>query len=107
MRLPWNNARGVFRESTCKKIPDERHLSVKSDIPGDISVVICGDTLDYNLPTTPQFTTMQVATKVMGKLSADLLLERLEKESEGVRVLKTNPLLKERKSCQRLNKEKT
>lgn len=68
-------------------------------IPGDISVIAPGDTLNFNEPFTPQFTTIQIDTSMMGKLAGQLLEEKIKTRHSEVKHLKVTPTIVERGSC--------
>ena len=70
-------------------------------VPEDVSLIAPGDTLDYSQPTTPQITTIQTDTVTMGRLSANLMIDRLSHRTEGIQTLKVKPRLVERLTCQR------
>ena len=69
------------------------------DIPKDISVIAPGDTLNFNEPFTPQFTTIQIDTSTMGKLAGQLLEEKIKNPGAEVKHLKVTPTIVERGSC--------
>ena len=68
-------------------------------IPEDISMIAPGDVLDYELPHTPPITTMRINSTLMGRITAELLLNRLKHRQEGIHVLKVNQKLVDRGSC--------
>jgi LacI family transcriptional regulator len=74
-----------------------RHRGIS--IPKDISIIAPGDVLDYELPHTPPITTMRINTTLMGRITAELLLNRLKRRQEDIHVLKVNQKLVDRGSC--------
>ncbi len=68
-------------------------------IPEDISIIAPGDVLDYEQPHIPKITTMKINTNLIGKISADLLLSRLQHKHEDIHVLKVKQQLVKRDSC--------
>ncbi len=68
-------------------------------VPQDISMIAPGDVLDYRLPHTPPITTMRINTTLMGRITAELLLNRLKHRQEDIHVLKVNQKLVDRGSC--------
>ncbi len=78
-------------------------------VPEDISIIAHGDVLDYEVPLTPQITTMQINTELMGRYATDLMLLRMEtihRKGENIQVLRVNETLIERGSCRNVTKEK-
>ena len=72
---------------------------LKLNIPGDVSVIAPGDVLDYSMPYIPQITTMHIDTTYMGRISAQMMVNRLTHYPEGVHVLKVKQQLVRRGSC--------
>jgi DNA-binding LacI/PurR family transcriptional regulator len=72
------------------------------DIPGDISVIAPGDVLDYSMPYIPQISTMHIDTTYMGRISAQMMINRLTHYPEEVHVLKVKQQLVERGSCRKI-----
>ena len=68
-------------------------------VPEDMSVIAPGDVLDYEQPHIPKITTMKINTTLMGKISADLLVSRLQHTHEDIHVLKVKQQLVKRESC--------
>ncbi|MBI9101840.1 MAG: LacI family DNA-binding transcriptional regulator [Spirochaetales bacterium] len=68
-------------------------------IPEDVSIIAPGDVLDYNLTYIPQITTMQIDTSYMGKIIAQMLINRLEHTPHIQHGLKVQQHLVERGSC--------
>ncbi len=60
-------------------------------VPEDMSIIAPGDTLDYSQPTTPQLSTIQTDTVTMGRLSANLMIDRLAGRIDGLQTLKVKP----------------
>ncbi len=75
-------------------------------VPRDVSLVAPGDVLDYSLPLMPQITTMRIDTSLLGRIAANLMLDRLHGSDAGVHVLKVKEQLVRRASCRRLGGEK-
>jgi len=69
------------------------------EVPRDVSLVAPGDVLDYSLPFTPQITTMRINTSLLGRIAADLMLDRLHADHEELHVLKVKEQLVRRESC--------
>ena len=72
-------------------------------IPEDVSIIAPGDVLDYNMPHIPPITTMQIDTSYMGKITAQMLVNRLEHNPDAQHGLKVQQHLVERGSCRNLN----
>ena len=72
------------------------------EVPADVSLVAPGDVLDYSLPLMPQITTMRIDTSLLGKIAADLMLDRMKSADTGVHVLKVKEQLVQRASCRHL-----
>lgn len=73
--------------------------SFRVTIPDDVSIIAPGDVLDYKQPHIPKITTMKINTTLMGKISADLLLSRLQHTHDDIHVLKVKQQLVKRDSC--------
>jgi LacI family transcriptional regulator len=71
-------------------------------VPDDVSLLAPGDVLDYTLPFTPQITTMRINTTLLGRIAADLLVDRINRGHEDVHVLKVKEQLVRRQSCRSL-----
>ncbi len=71
-------------------------------IPEDVSIIAPGDVLDYNLPYIPPITTMQIDTSYMGKIVAQMLVNRIEHSPDSQHGLKVQQHLVERGSCRAL-----
>jgi len=68
-------------------------------VPEDVSLVAPGDVVDYSLPLIPQITTMRIDTTLLGKLAANLLLDRMRSSEKDVHVIKVKEQLVRRASC--------
>jgi LacI family transcriptional regulator len=71
-------------------------------VPQDVSLVAPGDLLDYTLPLMPQITTMRINTSLLGKIAANLMLDRMRSHLDDVHVLKVKEQLVSRESCRKL-----
>ncbi len=76
------------------------HLGLK--VPEDVSIMAPGDVLDYSMPYIPQITTMHIDTKYMGRIAAQMMINRLTHYPEEVHVLKVHQQLVERGSCRKI-----
>jgi DNA-binding LacI/PurR family transcriptional regulator len=72
------------------------------EVPRDVSLVAPGDVLDYSLPRMPQITTMRINTAMLGRIAANLMLERLRGDYGEVHVLKVKEQLVRRATCRKL-----
>ena len=72
-------------------------------IPEDMSLIAPGDVLDYTRPRIPQITTMRVDTEMIGKLAADLMIDRITGHHKNLQVLKVKQILIERGSCRKIS----
>jgi DNA-binding LacI/PurR family transcriptional regulator len=70
-------------------------------VPDEVSLIAPGDVLDYSDPFVPQITTMRINTALMGRISADMILNRMSRRPEDIHVLKVKQQLVERGSCRR------
>jgi LacI family transcriptional regulator len=68
-------------------------------VPRDVSLVAPGDLLDYGFPLTPQITTMRINMSLLARIAANLMLDRIKGDGEGVHVLKVKEQLVSRASC--------
>ena len=66
------------------------------DVPGRISVLAPGDTLDYALCYVPQITTMRIDTTYMGRIAGEMMLNRIAHNPEEIQVLKVKQQLMRR-----------
>jgi DNA-binding LacI/PurR family transcriptional regulator len=71
-------------------------------VPKDVSLVAPGDVLDYNLPCTPQISTMRIDTTLLGKIAANLMFDRIRNTDSDVHVLKVKEQLVRRASCRQV-----
>lgn len=71
-------------------------------VPKDVSLVAPGDVLDYSLPLMPQITTMRINTSLLGRIAANLMLDRMKSHHDDVHVLKVKEQLVKRESCRKL-----
>jgi LacI family transcriptional regulator len=67
--------------------------------PEDVSIIASGGVLDYNEPYVPRMTTMTTSPELLGKFSAEMMINRLEKKPEESYVLKIKQQLIDRGSC--------
>ncbi|HEY9592846.1 MAG TPA: LacI family DNA-binding transcriptional regulator [Spirochaetia bacterium] len=70
--------------------------------PDDVSIIAAGGVLDYNEPYIPRITTMNTSPELLGKFSAEMMLNRLEGKPEESYVLKIKQQLIDRGSCRAL-----
>jgi LacI family transcriptional regulator len=68
-------------------------------VPEDISIIAPGDVLDYSLPHIPQITTMRIDTAYMGKITGQMMLNRITHNPQDIHVLKVKQQLVKRGSC--------
>jgi LacI family transcriptional regulator len=71
--------------------------------PGDISIIAAGEVLDYREPYISPITTMSTSPELLGKFSADIVLNILESNQEGNHVLKIKQQLVDRGSCRNIH----
>lgn len=71
-------------------------------IPEDISVIAPGDTLDFNEPFTPKFSTIKIDTSTMGKLGGQLIKELIDNPNSEIRRLQVTPTIVDRGSCKNI-----
>jgi LacI family transcriptional regulator len=71
-------------------------------VPRDISMVAPGDMLDYSLCYVPPMTTMRIDTTYMGRLAAQMLINRLTHNPQELQVLKVKQQLMRRGTVRRL-----
>jgi LacI family transcriptional regulator len=72
-------------------------------VPADVSIIAPGDVLNYDEPFVPRITTMRINTALMGKIAADLIVNRLKRNPEDIHVLKVKQQLADRGSCRRIS----
>ena len=68
-------------------------------VPEDLSIIAHGDTQDYDKIYTPMINTMKINTGQLGKLAAELLIERLKSHDSEIQVVKLKEVLVDRGSC--------
>ena len=68
-------------------------------IPEDISAIAHGDIQDYERAHTPRLTTMRINTAQLGKLAAEMLIDRLNHRLDEIQVVKLKEQLVDRGSC--------
>jgi LacI family transcriptional regulator len=71
-------------------------------VPRDISMIAPGDMLDYSLCYVPPMTTMRIDTTYMGRISAQMMINRLTSEPRGLQVLKVKQQLMRRGTLRKL-----
>jgi DNA-binding LacI/PurR family transcriptional regulator len=83
-----------------------RALSVLTDmglnIPEDVSIISPGDLLDYSMPYTVRITTMRIDTTYLGRITAQMMINRLTHNPEDIHVLKVKQQLVRRGSCRKI-----
>ena len=67
-------------------------------------MIASGDLLDYTQPFVPQISTMQMNTRLLGKLACEMIDWESERLSREVNVIKVNPQLVERGSCRNVER---
>ncbi|MDA3941058.1 MAG: LacI family DNA-binding transcriptional regulator [Spirochaetia bacterium] len=70
--------------------------------PDDISIIASGEVLDYKEPYIPQITGMVTRPDLLGKFSAEMMLNRLKHKPSESYVLKIKQQLMERGSCRKI-----
>jgi LacI family transcriptional regulator len=75
-------------------------------VPEDLSVIAPGDVLDYSLCYVPQITTMRIDTSYMGRISAQMMLNRITHNPLELHVLKVKQLLVRRGSVRELGADR-
>ncbi len=71
-------------------------------VPEDLSVIAPGDMLDYSRCYIPPITTMRIDTHYMGRIAAQMLMNRLTHNPQEVHVLKVKQHLVKRGSVREL-----
>ena len=71
-------------------------------VPRDISMIAPGDMLDYSLCYVPPMSTMRIDTTYMGRLAAQMLINRLTHNPQELQVLKVKQQLMRRGTVRRL-----
>jgi len=72
-------------------------------VPGDMSLIAPGDTLEYSLPYIPKITMLKIDTNLLGSLSADSILQRIDNNSHINTSLRVTQQLVRRESCRRVD----
>lgn len=67
-------------------------------VPGDLSLIAPGDVLDYDQPHIPSICTMRIDTAYMGRIAAQMLLNRIQHNPQELHVLKVKQQLVRRGS---------
>ncbi len=67
-------------------------------VPSDLSLIAPGDVLDYELPHVPRISTMRIDTAYMGKIAAQMVLNRIQHNPQELHVLKVKQQLVRRGS---------
>ncbi len=97
------NIRALFRSSSSPTaiFAHDDYLAAKITVvlqklgrkfPDDVSIVAPGDVLDYNEPFIPRISTMQIDTKLIGRLAGELMMSRLKdniKENQAIKIKQT------------------
>jgi LacI family transcriptional regulator len=68
-------------------------------IPEDLSIIASGEVLDYNEPFIPRITGMHTSPELLGKFSAEMMIDRLKHKPRESYVLKIRQQLMKRGSC--------
>ncbi len=71
-------------------------------VPEELSVIAPGDMLDYSLCYVPPITTMRIDTSYMGRVSAQMMLNRITRNPQELHVLKVKQLLVKRGSVRNI-----
>ena len=72
------------------------------NVPRDISIIAPGDVLDYSMPYIPRITTMRIDTTYLGRITAQMMVNRLTHNPDEVHGLKVKQQLVRRGSCREL-----
>lgn len=67
-------------------------------VPADLSLIAPGDVLDYGLPHIPRICTMRIDTAYMGKIAAQMIVNRIQHNPQELHVLKVKQQLVRRGS---------
>lgn len=70
--------------------------------PEDISIIASGEVLDYNEPYIPRISGMVTSPDLLGKFSAEMMIDRLKHKPRESYVLKIKQQLIDRGSCRRI-----
>jgi LacI family transcriptional regulator len=73
-------------------------------VPKDISLLTPGDVLNYQEPYVPGITTMSIDFTLMGRLTAELIHNKMTTEIKSVSVLKVTQQLIQRMSCRAIDR---
>ena len=69
-------------------------------VPDDVSMIAPGDLMDYRKANTPQITTLQVNPDFVGRIIAEMMIDRLQnRDSDTVQVVKVKQQIIDRGSC--------
>lgn len=71
-------------------------------IPEDLSIIASGEVLDYNEPFIPRITGMLTSPELLGKFSAEMMVDRLKHKPRESYVLKIKQQLMDRGSCKKV-----
>jgi LacI family transcriptional regulator len=71
-------------------------------VPRDLSIIAPGDMLDYTLCYVPPMTTMRIDTTYMGRIAAQMMLNRITHNPQELQVLKVKQQLIRRGSVREL-----
>ncbi len=71
---------------------------IGKQVPADLSLIAPGDVLDYGLPHIPGICTMRIDTAYMGKIAAQMILNRIQHNPQELHVLKVKQQLVRRGS---------
>lgn len=72
------------------------------ECPKDVSIIASGEVLDYNEPYIPRITGMLTSPELLGKFSAEMMLNRLKNQPRESYVLKIKQQLMDRGSCRKI-----
>lgn len=67
-------------------------------VPEDVSLIAPGDVMNYNDPAVPRITTMRINTHLMGRMAAEMMVERLDHPENERHVIKIKQQLVQRGS---------
>jgi LacI family transcriptional regulator len=70
--------------------------------PEEISIIASGEVLDYNEPYIPRISGMLTSPELLGRFSAEMMLDRLKHKPRESYVLKIKQQLMDRGSCRRI-----
>jgi len=72
------------------------------NIPNDISIIASGEVLNYDEPYIPKITGMLTSPDLLGKFSAEMMIDRLQHKPRESYVLKIKQQLVDRGSCKQI-----